>query len=269
MDSSPGTSSALKVGSLFAGIGGFDLGFERAGLRTVWVVESNPFCQFVLKKHFPHARRYNDVRYVSAANLDPIDVLCGGFPCQDISIGNRSADGISGKRSSLWGQFARLIEELSPRYVVIENSPMLVRRGIDRVLRDLSSLGYDAEWTNFQAAWLGAPHIRTRIFIVAYSPCEGLGGSRGEPRLLTQKAWRSWRGRNVGVRDWWAKQSEPPRVADGFPNRLDEDFKPRVQATGNALVPQIAEFLGWCIMKDHETRHYSSRPSPDHHLPLH
>lgn len=238
------SSDPFRVGSLFTGIGGFDLGFARAGLRTVWCVEPDPFCQFILARQFPEATRFVDVQQVSSANLDPIDVLCGGFPCQDISIGNRQAKGLNGTRSGLWGQFARLIGELSPKYVVVENSPQLVTRGLNIVLYDLATLGYDAEWHCLTAEAFGAPHIRKRIFIVAYPARSGLGGQGSEPRLLTQEAWRRWRGRDSSVRHWWAEQPEPPRVADGFPGKLDEDFKHRVRVTGNALVPQIAEFIG-------------------------
>lgn len=253
VDSWQGTSSGhrpLTVGSLFSGIGGFDLGFERAGLRTMWFVESEPFCQFVLKKNFPDVACYADVQHVSSANLSRVDVLAGGFPCQDVSIANQRAEGIAGARSSLWGQFARLIGEIQPRYVVIENSPQLVSRGLDVVLGQLASLGYDAEWQRISAEAVGANHIRSRLYIVAYPPRKGLDRSRSEPRLFTQEAWWAWRWGDDSMCDWWTTQPEPSRVDDGFPHRMDKDFKPRVRSLGNALVPQIAHFIGTRIRAD-------------------
>jgi site-specific DNA-cytosine methylase len=115
----------MNVGSLFAGIGGFDLGFERAGMHTAWQVELDPYCRAVLAKHFPDAERFEDVREVGAHNLAPVDLICGGFPCQDLSVAGKGA-GIDGERSGLWAEFARIIRELEPRYVVIENVPALL-----------------------------------------------------------------------------------------------------------------------------------------------
>lgn len=248
------TPASLRVGSLFSGIGGFDLGFERCGMRTVWQVEHDPYCQFVLHKNFPDAKRYNDVRSVSSANLDPIDVICGGFPCQDISHLSNSYQageplGINGTRSGLWGEFARLIRDLRPRYVVIENSIMLRRRGLDRVLSDLASCGYDAEWDCLPAAAFGAPHRRERLFVVSYPCRDGLEGQGRESRLLTKVSWEAGR-QDASSGGWWTEQPEPPGVADGFPYRMDKDFKYRVQATGNALLPQVAEWIGRQIVKD-------------------
>lgn len=113
------------MGSLFAGIGGFDLGFERAGFQTVWQVEINDYCRKVLAKHFPHAERFEDVRECGAHNLKPVDVICGGFPCQDISNAGLRA-GIDGERSGLWREYARIISELRPKAVLIENVAALL-----------------------------------------------------------------------------------------------------------------------------------------------
>jgi DNA (cytosine-5)-methyltransferase 1 len=104
----------VNVGSLFAGIGGFDLGFERAGMRVSWQVEQDAYCRAVLARHFPDAARYEDVREVGIDNLDPVDLICGGFPCQDLSSAGRGA-GIDGARSGLWSEFARIVRELRPR----------------------------------------------------------------------------------------------------------------------------------------------------------
>jgi DNA (cytosine-5)-methyltransferase 1 len=252
----------VNVGSLFAGIGGFDLGFARAGMHTVWVVERDPFCQFVLAKRFPNAERHRDVQQVSSSNLASVDVLCGGFPCQDVSNANPRARGvIDGTRSGLWGHFARLIRELRPSYVVIENSPILSSKGLDVVLCDLAEVGYDAEWNIVSAASVGAPHIRERLWIVAYPHRVGQPGPWGEHGLFHAPKWEAWKSKALCC-DWWAKQPEPSRVADGFPYRMDKDWRWRVATTGNTVVPAITEYIGSCIMSDHATQYVSKRPAP-------
>jgi DNA (cytosine-5)-methyltransferase 1 len=165
----------VNVGSLFAGIGGFDLGLQRAGMRVSWQVELDPYCRAVLARHFPEARRYEDVREVGAATLAPVDLICGGFPCQDLSAAGRGA-GLDGARSGLWAEFAWIVRELRPRYVVVENVPALLtgkgkrwdRAPVGRVLGDLAEAGYDAEWACLSAREFGAPHLRKRIWLVAY-----------------------------------------------------------------------------------------------------
>ena len=159
----------LTVGSLFAGIGGFDLGFERAGFEIRWQVEIDPFCRAVLAKHWPHVRRYEDVRTVGA-ELAAVDVLCGGFPCQPHSLAGRRA--AAADERDLWPEFRRLICELEPRWVVAENVPGILSSDAGRffgdILRDLAACGYDAEWDCLPASAFGAPHRRDRVWIVAY-----------------------------------------------------------------------------------------------------
>jgi DNA (cytosine-5)-methyltransferase 1 len=159
----------MKMGSLFSGIGGLELGLERAipGLQTVWQVEKNSFCRSVLERHWPDATRYNNVRTVGAHNLEPIDILCGGFPCQDISIAGKG-EGLDGERSGLWWEFHRLINELRPRVAVMENVSAIDVRGLSAVVGSLSQIGYDCQWTIISAAQCGAPHMRRRWFGVAY-----------------------------------------------------------------------------------------------------
>ena len=168
----------MKIGSLFSGIGGLDLGLEWAGVgHTVWQVERDPFCRSVLERHWPNAKRFDDVRTVGAHNLEPADVICGGFPCQDISYAGKGL-GLSGERSELWYEFARIVGEMGPRFVVVENVAALITRGIGDVLGTLSDLGYDAQWRTIRASDVGAPHRRERIFIVAHSHKHGSQGER-------------------------------------------------------------------------------------------
>ena len=169
----------MKVLDLFAGIGGFTLGLERAGFETVAFCEIEPYAQKVLAKNWPEVPIYDDVRTITADRLATdgigVDVITGGFPCQDISVAGNQA-GIEGERSGLWTECARLIGELRPRYAIFENVTNLLNgeRGdwFKRVLWDISSLGYDAEWHCIPASAIGAHHHRDRVWIVAY-PCGG------------------------------------------------------------------------------------------------
>lgn len=170
----------MTFGSLFSGIGGIDLGLERAGMTCRWQVEIDPFCQKVLAKHWPLVPKYGDIREVTGDELERVDLLAGGFPCQDLSCAGKRA-GIDGERSGLWREYARLIGELRPRYVLIENVPgVLANEPMRRVLGDLSALGFNAEWQSLPAAAFGAPHIRYRVFIVANSESDIRRASRDE-----------------------------------------------------------------------------------------
>jgi DNA (cytosine-5)-methyltransferase 1 len=246
----------MRVGSLFSGIGGFDLGFERAGMTTEFFVEQAPFCQAVLRKHWPDVPIFGDIQTVDASMLPPVDLLCGGFPCQDISPAGQGA-GLDGKRSGLWAEFHRLIGEIRPRYVVVENVPMLRSRGLGRILREMAALGYDAEWDCIPASAVGAPHRRDRIWIVG-SEVVANADSKRRQHLQESKTRRGLNGSGqltnpsvspAGVPEWptteqWATEPDVGRVAYGVPARVD-----RLRALGNALIPQIAEEIGWRIMR--------------------
>ncbi len=162
----------ITIGSLFSGIGGFELGLERAipNSKTIWQVEQNKYCQGILKKHWPEAIIHNDITEVNYENVQPVNIICGGFPCQDISAAGKGAGIEHGKRSSLWGEMYRLIDELRPKVAVMENVPALLwkKRGMHVVMSNLAQIGYDAEWTVISARQFGAPHLRKRVFIVAY-----------------------------------------------------------------------------------------------------
>jgi DNA (cytosine-5)-methyltransferase 1 len=236
----------LTHGSLFAGIGGFDLGFERAGIKTVWQVEIDDYCRRVLAKHWPDVRRFSDIRDCGKHNLPWVDILSGGFPCQDISNAGKRA-GINGERSGLWSEYARIICELRPRFVVVENVSALLNRGMERVLGDLAQIGYDAEWQSIRASDVGAPHRRERIWIVAYP-------GRESSTLLAYANSERWNGRSGVFRErwsreltdssWWAVEPDVGRVAHGIPARVD-----RLKGLGNAVVPQIAEWIGRRIVE--------------------
>jgi DNA (cytosine-5)-methyltransferase 1 len=276
----------ITHGSLFSGIGGFDVGFERAGIRTIWQVEIDDFCRRVLARHFPDARRYDDVRQCCGLlhrtaelraqcgkryDLRVVDVLSGGFPCQDISFAGKGA-GIDGERSGLWGEYKRLIRELRPRVAVVENVAALLNRGIDRVLGDLAEIGYDAEWQCIRAADVGAPHRRDRIWIAAYparfrdgwtrertlTGGEGDGLAKRDGKTVAHTDGRrreqcDQRERGFSVFDagssyrgfdQWATEPDVGRVAHGIPSRVD-----RLTGLGNAIVPQIAEIIGRGIVR--------------------
>lgn len=195
----------MTHGSLFCGIGGIDLGFERAGIETLWQVEHDDYCTRVLEKHWPRVQRFRDVRECGtpnsghSANLARVDIISGGFPCQPVSL--------AGKRRGqddprwLWPEFARIVRELRPRYVVVENVPGLLHLGMGDVLGDLAACGYDAEWDCLPAAAFGAPHLRYRVFIVAYARCERdqrhrelreLAGTAGEGKSVAPQRQRLW-----------------------------------------------------------------------------
>lgn len=217
----------MKFGSLFSGIGGMDLGLERAGMECVWQVEIDGFCRKVLTKHWPDVPKYNDVREVGKHNLERVDLIAGGFPCQDISNAGKRA-GITGEQSGLWSEFFRIVCELRPQFVLVENVAALLHRGIERVLGDLAEGGYDAMWRVLRACDFGLPHLRERVFIVAYRDsfsfgAEWFGGLPESPLLA------------------WQGLVHPGRIrsADGIPGGLD-----RIQGVGNAVVPQVAQWIG-------------------------
>jgi len=187
-----------------------------------------------------------------------VDVLCGGFPCQDISLAGRGA-GLAGERSGLWREFARLIGELRPRYVIVENVPALTSRGLDVVLGDLAARGFDAEWDHLPASAFGAPHARDRIWLVAYRDSEGEHGRTIDAEVAgvstvgdPDAERRNGRTGQLGPRrrrepanaGWWLTEPDVGRVAHGIPARVD-----RLRSLGNALVPQIAEWLGRQILE--------------------
>src|SRR5262252_9957506 len=231
----------MRLGSLFSGIGGFDLGFQRAGFDIAWQIEIDPFCQRVLAKHWPDVRRYGDVRAVHgplahagiddtrlssartisrqgtlsrpyAGCLPTVDVLCGGFPCQPHSLAGRRAAAADDR--DLWPEFRRLIRELEPRWVVAENVPGLLSSDAGRffgnILRDLAACGYDAEWDCLPASAVGAPHRRDGVLLVAY-PVRG--GREARPVSAGQNG--------AAVSDAARRGTTGTHVADAQQSRLE------------------------------------------------
>lgn len=271
--------SKLKVLDLFSGIGGFSLGLERTdGFETVAFCEIDEHCRAVLAKHWPEVPRFEDVATLRGDDVGTVDVICGGFPCQDISRAG-TGSGLAGARSGLWFEYARLIGELRPSFVIVENVSTLLHRGLDAVLGALASLGYDAQWDCIPASDIGAPHIRDRVWIIAYpqhSHANRIGSHRaqehdGSAQLrdqqggvvgsLGQDVANTYGqgqpqpgGRLIDLRGWlinsreegrirWGTEPDVGRVADGVPNRTH-----RLKQLGNAVVPQIPELIGNAIL---------------------
>jgi DNA (cytosine-5)-methyltransferase 1 len=169
---------------LFSGIGGFALGLARTnGFETVAFCDSDPKTHLVLKKNFPGVPIFSDVKTLKGEDVGTIDIVTGGFPCQDLSVAGKGK-GLAGERSGLWFEMHRIIKETQPKWVIAENVSVLRSRGLDQVLRSLDEIGYDAEWHCIPASAIGAPHRRDRIWIVAHprhsSGRNSISGSVGE-----------------------------------------------------------------------------------------
>lgn len=227
----------LTVGSMFSGIGGLDLGLERAGMTVIWQAETEPWCTRVLAKHWPAVPNLGDVTKIDWSDVDRPDLLAGGFPCQPVSdAGLKLAhDDVRW----LWPEMRRAIEALRPEWVVIENVPGLRKRGLATVRDDLAALDYLARPVSLSACELGAPHPRRRLFTLAHAVGEGCRAGRADGRGAGQ-AGGGHEDRPVVARDpWWADEPRVDRVAYGFPHRVD-----RARAIGNAVVPQVSELIG-------------------------
>lgn len=244
------TVQEITVLDLFSGIGGLSLGLHWAGMRTGAFCESDPFARGVLARHWPGVPIYDDVRTLSAARLRADGVprpvlLCGGFPCQDISLAGRGA-GIEGERSGLWSHMARMVRECRPAWVVVENVPGLRSRGADRVLFDLEAAHYACWPLVVGAVHAGAPHRRSRVWLVAQAAvADGCGaGLEGWQRAPAEAA----AGLPVERRRGWPAAPTLRRVDDGVSRGMDGTRKARIQALGNAVVPMNAAMIGRAIL---------------------
>ena len=272
----------LTVGSLFSGIGGFDLGLERAGMQVKWQVEIDPYCLKVLDKHWPYVRRYTDIKQVDWSTVEPVDLVCGGFPCQPFSNAGKRKGAADNR--NLWPDMLATVEALRPTWVLGENVAASIRYIRTVCKPNLEALGYRVRVYRVPACAVGAFHERQRAYIVAYCDKQGLEG-RVSAELsecsCEQLAWESRspvmenapsrrryaqslrcpspQTRNSAVdvdrpgptkRGQAAWQPEPNvgRVADGVPARVD-----RLRSLGNAVVPQVVEWIGRQIVKAEES----------------
>ena len=288
----------VKIGSLFSGIGGFELGLERSWVNaeTIWQVEKKRFCQRILSKHWPKSTIYNNVKHINKNNVEPVDVLIGGFPCQSVSLAGKLEGLENGEKSGLWWEMWRIISDLRPRVIIMENVANVIRVGGADVVGSLAKIGYNCEWTIISAKQFGAPHLRERWFCVGYpqsmfnrgwitpntnghgDPTEGqvftrrttavsyvaqsttntnsvnkLRAVKGGMLEETKSMWLHSRGgdsQNNGShhgRGYWQTAPSPSpfcRVDDGLSNRVA-----RLEALGNAIVPQCSQWVGDQILK--------------------
>lgn len=241
----------LRVLDLFSGIGGFSLGLERTGgFETVAFCEIEDYPRRVLAKHWPGVPIYDDVRTLTADTLRRdgigVDVICGGFPCQDISRAGLGA-GLDGARSGLWREYARLIGEIRPKLVLVENVAALLDRGMGAVCGDLAGFGYDAEWSTLSACSVGAPHMRQRVFIVAYP-----NSVNGPPRVRDSasrqnRALQEIDGLASSRARARARLANPSALyggAHGVPFGME-----RNHAIGNSIHPGVAELVGHIALR--------------------
>lgn len=278
-----GAGAGLTLGSLFAGIGGFDLGFERAGWRTAWQVEINARNRAVLNDRFPDAELFEDVRYCGKRNLPWVDCITAGFPCQDISIsgsssGKENRKGLGGGRSGLFHEAVRIIGEIQPAWVVLENVPALLHSNdcadFEVVINCLAERGYLGFWRVLNARYFGVPQNRRRIFLVAglgrYPSLEFLAdaapvepipcafGEGAELRSADEWAGHTLQACNSGSRismgsevlvaeaDGWGAMVGRERVSEihGIPAGLDEGHLQAKFGAGNSVCPAVAEWIG-------------------------
>jgi len=247
----------LTFGSLFAGIGGFDLGLERAGMRCAWQVEIDDYCQRVLAKHWPDIERYADVRECGAHNLKAVDLICGGFPCQPHSVAGKRRGAADDR--NLWPEYRRIVAELRPQWVLGENVPGIITTMLDEVLFDLESEGYACTTIALPAVAFDAPHRRDRVFIVAHAN-EYAGNARWPESERQQWTSRATDGSEVVAHatgdirraSGHARPDTPDRpgpvVAYAECNQHQSQVRGRIGETGG--VPQV-----------NQQRHSSTRES--------
>lgn len=236
---------SLTFGSLFSGIGGFDLGLERAGMICKWQVEIDDFCQKVLTKHWPNVPKFGDIHDVGKHNLESVDLICGGFPCQPFSNAGKR----KGKEDDryLWPEMLRVIQEIKPHWIIGENVAGFVNMELENAFTDMETEGYQVESFVLPALSIGAPHRRNRVWIVAYpdshrqsftelrrASYKTQGDEVFKTKPLLLPAWPDGPGKITDI----------PREIDGVSHRVD-----RVRSLGNSVVPQIPEILGRCILE--------------------
>lgn len=224
---------SVTVGSLFSGIGGLDLGLERAGMAVLWQSEIDPYARRVLAKHWPHVPNLGDITAIEWSSVERVDLICGGYPCPAFSQVARGRN----VAPNLWPWMFAAIAALRPRYVLLENVAAHLGRGFISTLADLDAIGFDAEWATLTACAFGAPHTRRRLFVLAYPHGES------ESVLTVDEEVARVCPPASPDRDGWLPTADDVRADDGVPHRLDRD-----RALGNAVVPQIAEWIGRRVM---------------------
>jgi DNA (cytosine-5)-methyltransferase 1 len=230
----------LTVGSLFSGIGGLDLGLERAGMKVIWQSEIDPYACKVLKKHWPEMPNHGDIKQIDWRAVEPVDVICGGYPCQPFSTaGHRRG---SDDPRHLWPYMRTAISELRPQYAILENVRGHLSMGGLQVIGELAEIGYDAQWRVVSARGLGASHQRERLIIVAYPNSKRWQGSIWSQKSCSTNGRSYIPGTNRKWSNEWIAEPNVGRVAHGIPKRMD-----RLRGLGNAVVPQVAEYIGRLI----------------------
>ena len=235
--------TTMNVLSLFAGIGGLELGLERAGMHIVGQVENHPHRRSILARHWPEVPRHDDVRtaipWWTRQPRPNVDLICGGFPCQDISNAHTNGKrlALAGDRSGLWSAYRELVDELRPQWVLVENVAAW-RRWVPGVRSQLARLGYASLPMELPAGSFGAPHRRPRVFLVAHTH------GHSEPLRAIHAETSRLRPLPAASGHWRQPFTGPVRVDDGLPHRVD-----RLEALGNAVVPQVAEHIGRMILE--------------------
>ena len=231
---------------LFSGIGGFALAAQRTwkeNLNILGFCEIEPYAQKVLNKNFPGVPVHKDIKELNGKQFRNIDLITGGFPCQDISIAGYGV-GIEGDRSGLWSEMLRIISEIRPKFALIENVSAITFRGGTRVISDLAKIGYDTEWQTISAAYVGALHRRNRMWFVSYpsdSRSEYSKHGKGQENIKQSEMVCECKGSifsNKGEFREEIRTTEFVRKSNGIPNRMD-----RIKGLGNAIVPQVAEII--------------------------
>ena len=267
------TNKKMAFGSLFAGIGGIDLGLECSGMECKWQVENDAYCTKILEKHWPEVKRYGDIREIKEGELESVELICGGFPCQPVSHAGKRK-GTEDERW-LWPEFYRIIRVVGPEWVLVENVPGLLSIDSGKVfggiLRDLAECGYDAEWRVYDARFFGVPQRRRRLYIIGHRRIHGtirvlpitkdasmVNGGNGAKGIRPSHFY------TLPLRAASTKHGTLPiligpcknpstcingqgmRTTDGFSRQLDIM---RYKSLGNAVVPQVAEYMGHQILR--------------------
>ena len=226
----------MTHGSLFSGIGAFDLGAELNGIETIWNCEIEQYPRNLLQKRFKNTIQYNDIKEMQ--NPKYVDIISGGFPCQNISIAGRQ-EGVDGVKSGLWREMWRICREVKPRYVIIENSNAILNRGFEHILEAFAEIGYNAEWQCLQGYQFGTPQRRRRMYAVFYTPSK-------RDRLEKGQIFTGW---NKPIyTDWRNTKDRVYGVVDDVSHRVD-----RHRTLGNAVMPVISDYIFKCIIAREQT----------------